>query len=257
MAKCERGPGRGLVVDVVLLLREGAVLIRRRRRRPRPILYSLSISFDYLLFIIIPLAASSQILPSPRQPGQDIIIAMPSFLSKVFGRKKDEKEPSNSKRHSTGSLLEGKFEAVSPTVSPTAFNFIESAQQLQPPREKDIGFNLFRPKSKTSPKPQDANKTSSPAPLLTLNLPVPKEDKSRALGVVFEADPNGRSTLSNSQIGERRLTPLETLLLVKACATAIIERGGEFSIVFYCLVVLFGCRIAFSSSTSFVPCIRT
>ena len=40
---------------------------------------------------------------------------MTSFLSKVFPRKKD-KEASN-KRNSSSSLLEGKFEAVSPTVS--------------------------------------------------------------------------------------------------------------------------------------------
>ncbi len=151
---------------------------------------------------------------------------MPSFLSKVFGRKKDEKEPSNNKRHSTGSLLEGKFEVVSPTVSPTASNFAESAQQPKE-KDKDVGFSLFRPRSRTSPK-SDSSKSSSPATHLTLRLPVPKEAKSRALGVVFEADPNDRSTLSDALIGERRLNPLEALLLVKACATAIVERGGEF-----------------------------
>ena len=164
---------------------------------------------------------------------------MTSFLSKVFGRKKDEKEDSNNlKPTSTGPLLDGKFEAVSPTISPTASKFAETQQRQAKEKEKDVGFSLFRPKSRTSPKRGHSPKALSSAPHLTLNLPVPKgEDKSRALDVVFEADPNDRTILSESVIGERRLNPLETLLLVKACATAIVERGGKLWIFSFVVCV--------------------
>ncbi|RPD60909.1 hypothetical protein L227DRAFT_547326 [Lentinus tigrinus ALCF2SS1-6] len=154
---------------------------------------------------------------------------MASFLHKVFPRKKD-KDATN-KRNSASSLLEGKFEAVSPTVSPSAAQFAESAQQLkergrEKEKEKEGGFSLFRPRSRPMSPPPDTRKTVSNAPHLTLNLPVPKEERSRALGVVFEADPNDTSTLPENVIGERRLNPLEALLLVKACSTAMIDHGG-------------------------------
>ena len=162
---------------------------------------------------------------------------MATFFSKVFPRKKD-KETSN-KRNSASSLLEGKFEAVSPTVSPSAANFADSAQKLkergrEKEKEKDSGFSLFRPRSRpVSPPPSDTRKTASDVPHLTLNLPVPKEQRSRALGVVFEADPNDTSTLPDNVIGERRLTPLETLVLVKACSQAIVNHGGMPQLMFF------------------------
>lgn len=160
---------------------------------------------------------------------------MPSFLTKVFGRKKDDKLASSppshaSKRHSNASLLEGKYEAVSPNVSPSAARFTEAAQQ---PRDKDSNpLSLFRSRSRNpSDQPRPSTAGSTTAPLLTLNLPVPKEEKSRALGVVFEADPDNISSLSDPAIGERRLNPLEALLLVKACAEAI-EHTGELLCLF-------------------------
>ena len=70
------------------------------------------------------------------------------------------------------------------------------------------------------------------AKALTLNLPVPKEQRSRALGVVFEADPNDTTTLPDNVIGERRLTPLETLVLVKACSQAIVNHGGVLLLIY-------------------------
>lgn len=157
---------------------------------------------------------------------------MPSFFSKVFGRKKDEKEASaaHQRRHSaSASLLEGKYEAVSPTASPTAEKFRnELAHQNSKEKEKDAGFSLFRPRSRSTVVAQSdaAAKSTSPKPHLELNLTSPREPKTRALGVVFEAT-DDRGTLSDAVIGERRLTPLETFLLVKACATAIVYRGGE------------------------------
>lgn len=165
---------------------------------------------------------------------------MPSFLSKVFGRKKDEKDahPYQS-RPSDGSLLEGKFEVVSPTISPTIANFPEGAHgkgngshangkssglNAYYSKDKDGAFGLFKARSRTLP--ADAPQKSSDLPLLSLNLPGPKEDSnSRALGVVFEADPDAHVLLSDTVIGERRLTPLETLVLVRACSQAITARG--------------------------------
>ncbi|KAI0350934.1 hypothetical protein OH77DRAFT_1430335 [Trametes cingulata] len=157
---------------------------------------------------------------------------MAAFLSKVFPRKK---EKDTNKRASASSLLEGKFEAVSPTVSPSAAKFEEAAQkpkergrekEKEKEKEKDSGFSLFRPKSRPLSPPPDARKTASDAPHLTLNLPVPKEERSRALGVVFEGDPDDIAVLPDNVIGERRLNPLEALLLVKACSSAIVANGG-------------------------------
>ncbi|OSD03794.1 hypothetical protein PYCCODRAFT_1444346 [Trametes coccinea BRFM310] len=155
---------------------------------------------------------------------------MAAFLSKVFPRKK---EKDTNKRSSVSSLLEGKFEAVSPTVSPSAAKFEEGAQrpkergrEKEKEKEKDAGFSLFRSKSRPLSPVPDTRKTAPDVPRLTLNLPVPKEERSRALGVVFEADPNDQGILPDDVIGERRLNPLETLLLVKACSAAIIANGG-------------------------------
>ena len=157
---------------------------------------------------------------------------MPSFLSRVFGRKKADDKAS--KRVSNGSLLEGKFEAVSATPSPSATNFVEAAQarererasQKDKEKEKDAGFTLFRSRSRPTSPPLTAQKKPSDVPHLSLNLPKPKEERSRALGVVFEADPDALTILDDAVIGGRRLTPLETLVLVRACSQVIVERGA-------------------------------
>jgi hypothetical protein len=139
---------------------------------------------------------------------------MPSFLSKVFGRKKqDENDDLN--RPSDVSLLEGKFEAISPTVSPTANNFLEI-------------FGKDKEKDGNKPK-YGRNRSLGPLdelPHLTLKLPDPNEGLNvRPLGVVFEADPTSQIVLSDNEIGKRMLTPSEALTLVNACSFAIIERG--------------------------------
>lgn len=154
---------------------------------------------------------------------------MPSFLSKVFARKKDEKDvsPTSNKRASNASLLEGKYEAVSPSVSPSATKFLDPPQQPSG-KESSNPLSLFRSRSRNPvEQPGQSNANTTSIPTLTLNLPVPKEEKSRALGVVFEADPDSNIALSDAVIGERKLNPLETLLLVKACSGAIINRGGK------------------------------
>lgn len=146
---------------------------------------------------------------------------MPSFLSKVFGRKKqDGKEPSrSSKRSSDPSLLEGiKFEAVSPTVSPTASHFPEKG------KEKDPAFGLFRVKSRAQSPLPGPREPASNGYHLTLNLSLAKDDKSR---LAFE--PESSQTLPDDVLNERRLTPSETLSLIDACAKALTERGGVLS----------------------------
>lgn len=151
---------------------------------------------------------------------------MPSFLTKVFARKKlDAKETgATPKRSCDQSLLEGRFEAISPTVSPTAAHFIETTEKGKE-KERDLPFSLFRPRSRAqSPLPRSAKRDVN-TPHLTLNLPVPKEEKSRALGATFEADGTSQS-LPDHLINERTLTPLETLMLVGTCSKAITERGG-------------------------------
>ncbi|KAH0579561.1 hypothetical protein H2248_002413 [Termitomyces sp. 'cryptogamus'] len=145
---------------------------------------------------------------------------MPSFLSKVFGRKKDDKE--SPRRVVDTELLDGKFEAVSPSA--TKFPEVANERQARS-REKDSPFNVFRSKSRpSSPEPKDKR---AQVPHLSLNLPgLKNEEASRELGFVFEADLDSQ-VLSEEAIGSRRLNPLETLILVRACSEAIIARGLE------------------------------
>lgn len=158
---------------------------------------------------------------------------MPSFLSKVFGRKKDDTKESRSQHRpsSDASLLEGKFEAVPPVTTPTTPGFDLSAQATDKEKEKD-GFGLFKSKSVTRTSPVATPDQSSVAHgkirdyHLSLNLPGPKEESTRALGVVFEADPDAQILLPESVIAERKLSPLEAFLLVQACSQAINARGG-------------------------------
>ncbi|GLB44295.1 putative protein with domain of unknown function (DUF1708) [Lyophyllum shimeji] len=148
---------------------------------------------------------------------------MPSFLSKVFGRKKDDKEsPRSPGQQSDSELLDGKFESV----SPSATKFPEVVNEKVQGKEKDTGFTLFKSKSRPS-SPEDTEKRQD-VPHLSLNLPGLKDESaSRALGVVFEADPEAQILLSDAAIGGRRLNPLETLILVRACSQAITARGLE------------------------------
>jgi hypothetical protein len=148
---------------------------------------------------------------------------MPSFLSKVFGRKHKDDEPAPG-RPSDGSLLEGKFEAVSPTVSPTANTFAESYA-----RDKENGrFSLFRLRSHPSRTVTSQSRAESNVPHLSLNIPGRKDgatSPSPVLGVAFEANLDSHVTLSDAEIGERMLNTAETLKLVRACSQSIIARG--------------------------------
>ena len=152
--------------------------------------------------------------------------AMPSFLSKVFGRKKEDApvSPTSPKGHkSHPSLLEGKFEAVITPDSPIATNFAEAYGQ---PKDKEGGFGLFGAKSRPSTAPLPPTKRVEELPTLSLNLPGQKEENgSRVLGVVFEGD--RQVLLDDSVIGAKRLNPAETLALVQACSNIITERGAS------------------------------
>ncbi|KAJ7630602.1 hypothetical protein FB45DRAFT_746540 [Roridomyces roridus] len=155
---------------------------------------------------------------------------MPSFLSRLFNRKPSSEErsprpPSTSDASPSPpsppspSLLDGKFQIPTPTIP---------AFDIPSPPEKD-GLGLFKSKSITrSSRATTPGRTSKDLDWqLSLKLPGPAEESSRALGVVFEADPDAQILVAESVIGERRLSPLETFLLVQACGQAIKERGLE------------------------------
>lgn len=153
---------------------------------------------------------------------------MPSFLSKVFGRKKqdDNQELAPPDRTSAASLLDGRFEAVSPTVSEAPQTPVDAAPEKEKEKEKEKeagggGFSLLN-RSKSSSGRDALKSRSSPAPHLTLNLSVPKSD-TQTLAIPFGSSPHVQ--LSDEAIGARRLSPTETLSLVKACTHAIIARG--------------------------------
>lgn len=150
---------------------------------------------------------------------------MPSFLNKVFGYKKnDDKEAARPTREASDStLLDGKYEAIPPILSPLASTFAEGQPTTDP--DRDVGFSLFKPKSRGVFQ-KSAQKHPEALPYLTLQLPGPKENPdSRALGVVFEADPDSQTVLDDAVIAAKRLNPLEALILIRACAQAITERG--------------------------------
>jgi len=147
---------------------------------------------------------------------------MHSFLSKVFGRKKDDKETSPTTL-APGELLEGRFEAVSPNVSPSANNFLEL--DLKPNghgKEKENPFPFFRAKSR--PASPEITKKFDILPHLSLNF-------SEFKGQPLDHDLDIEVLLTDAVIGQRRLNPLEALVLIRACSQAIIARGR-------CLIIL-------------------
>jgi hypothetical protein len=132
---------------------------------------------------------------------------MPSFLSKVFGRKKDESPPGRQRRTSQPSLLDGKYEAVSPTVSPSATRFPELSQ-----KNGDSSNGYGR---------------GQRAPHLSLHLP--GRNERAVLEDVFEGDVPKDVMLSDEVIGARRLSVDELLPLVQACTKHISEKGTFLS----------------------------
>ena len=149
---------------------------------------------------------------------------MPSFLSKVFGRKDDKDSAPAEARNSDGTLLDGKFEVVSPPVSPIAPAFNEGDEPPLRGNTKDR-FTLFRLKSRTSDTSIGSPKLVEDVPHLILNLPGAKESPSPSF------DPDTQLTLSDTVVGDRRLSPQEALVLVRACSQWMTERG-KFIILF-------------------------
>lgn len=142
---------------------------------------------------------------------------MHSFLSKVFGRKKDDKETSPTTL-APGELLEGRFEAVSPNVSPNATRFIELDPKVNGhDKEKDNTFTFFKAKSRPA-SPQLTTKKLDTLPHLSLNF---SDFKERS----HDPDLDVEVLLTDAVIGQRRLNPLEALVLIRACSQAIISRG--------------------------------
>ena len=183
---------------------------------------------------------------------------MPAFFSKVFARGKEKekdgkggnkdglKEPSSPSakqvkrfsRASATSLLEGRFEAVSPSVSPTAEKYGELNQSpgkkdgKEKEKEKERGAGgLFRPKSRTMSGSDASLRKTEEAPQLKLDLslPSPKLDtKKRNLSIVYEGD----AVLDDEVIGEKRLSPVEALKLMRACSNVLTSRGASFSLIY-------------------------
>ncbi|PPQ91621.1 hypothetical protein CVT25_012802 [Psilocybe cyanescens] len=159
---------------------------------------------------------------------------MHSFLSKVFGRKEKDSETSPTTLR-PGELLDGKFEAISPNVSPSAANFLELDSQTDgengkdkdKDKDKDARFSLFRAKSRPSP-PEVTYKTPVPLPQLSLDFAATNgESSTRTLESFLSVDPDAQILLSDTIIGRRRLNPLEALVLIRACSQAIVARGLE------------------------------
>ncbi|KLO16470.1 hypothetical protein SCHPADRAFT_208777 [Schizopora paradoxa] len=175
---------------------------------------------------------------------------MPTFFSKILnlGKDKDKKgdsgtkdpqsptSPKHSKRHSIHSLLEGKFEAVSPTVSEQGELAAKEQQEAKGTAESDSDKEkekdklvtlLSRPKART----KSPTRRSDDFPRLTLNLTLPsasdgeKKGGTRDLRTVLEGTVDGAPLLDDATLGKTRLSPPEALKLMKACAGVINERG--------------------------------
>ena len=159
---------------------------------------------------------------------------MHSFLSKVFGRKKDDKETSPTTL-APGELLEGRFEAVSPNVSPTATKFIELDPKVNGhDKEKDNTFTFFKAKSRPA-SPQLTTKKLDTLPHLSLNF---SDFKERSHDPELDVE----VLLTDAVIGQRRLNPLEALILIRACSQAIIARGWYLIslLSYFSLILLLG-----------------
>jgi hypothetical protein len=140
---------------------------------------------------------------------------MHAFLSKIFGRKKDEKkdEETSPTTLSPTQLLDGKFEAVSPTVSPSASTFLE-LDQANVEHDKSVTGS----KATTRPaSPEGKSSKLDTLPHLSLNF-----GESRTDSFLLDDEIHG---LSDSLIGERRLNPLEALILIRSCSQAITAHG--------------------------------
>jgi hypothetical protein len=154
---------------------------------------------------------------------------MYAFLSKVFGRKKDDRDvPSSSSQPilEPGELLGGRFEAVSPNVSPpTQFSDLnpdinEASKDKE--KGKDAGFSFFKGKWRPASPDVKPSRKLDILPHLSLNFQETKAVSAKPdLGLLFTTD----QILSDAVIGQRRLNPLEALILVQACSRAIIARG--------------------------------
>ena len=161
---------------------------------------------------------------------------MPAFFSKVFARGKEKgkdglKEPSSpttkqakrASRASAQSLLDGKFEAVSPSASPTAEKYEDKDRNVKKDKEKEK-TGLFRPKSRsTSGGDAPRKQEEIPQLKLDLNLPGIKDGaKKRDLSIVYEGD----TVLDDAVLGEKRLGPAEALKLMRACSSVLTSRGA-------------------------------
>ena len=142
---------------------------------------------------------------------------MHSFLSKVFGRKKDGKD------NDPNDLLDGKFEAVSPNVSPNANTYLEldtnKADEGKGKAKENPGFSFFKAKSRPS-SPEVNKRVLDTLPHLSLNFDVLKATRN-----YFDSDLEAEVLLSDAVIGDRRLNPFEALVLIRACSQAITSRG--------------------------------
>ena len=170
---------------------------------------------------------------------------MPTFFSKILhlgkDKEKDKKNgepasptsPKGNRRVSIHSLLEGKFEAVSPTVSEQdeADGKLQQQQKgydvKDGDREKDKSSLplLYRPKSRT--KSPSRRSEDVPRLTLTLNLPsVTEASTDRRVSPTFKSIIEGVPTLDDATLGVTRLSPQNALKLMKACAASINSRGA-------------------------------
>lgn len=140
---------------------------------------------------------------------------MPSFLDKVLGRKKEDKGSSKSPTSSDPSLLGGKFERISPSSAKFPTSPTSDVR-----KDKGGPFGLLRMKSRdAAPKTEDEEHESR-APKLSLLLGTSSQQQT--LSHVLEAE---LRTMSDADIARTRLTPVQALALVQACAKGLTDRG--------------------------------
>jgi hypothetical protein len=154
---------------------------------------------------------------------------MYAFLSKVFGRKKDDRDASSSSQPvlGPGELLGGRFEAVSVNVSPSSQcveldpnTIINEAKDKEKEKDKDVGFSFFKGKWRpASPNVKPTRKLDM-LPHLSLSFQEPKAEPVTPC-LLFTTD----QILSDADIGQRRLNPSEALILIQACSRGIVARG--------------------------------
>ncbi|EAU88356.2 hypothetical protein CC1G_05122 [Coprinopsis cinerea okayama7 len=149
---------------------------------------------------------------------------MPSFLSKVLRRKRDDREGSSASKRSEPEAKGARREDDSPSTP----NFPDDNGQQrgrgrEATKDKDRALRTFFRSKSRAPSPSERKRKSEDAPVSFLSLDLLNDAGSEPTAVLDDS----AVLLSNKALGDRKLTPVEAAGLVRTCSQAITLRGVD------------------------------